>query len=394
MSWGAVAGAAVGVVGSALSSNAAGDAAEGQSAASQQSNMLQAMMYNNNVQLQAPNINAGNLARDSLLYRLGLSRTGTAGTGSGAMGSNAPRLQTEQQIRDELRSQYTTPTSYGGAAPRPANWDQLSHAEQLAFNMSQLQRSGNGEDTQFSPIPYNGATSGAFDEAGYEAAVKQRLAEQEQANRAYQEQIAGGRQFGDLADPFTFKEFSYTGDDLYNDPSYLFRLQQGQKALDRQGAAAGRFLSGSQLQASSNYNQNAASQEFQNAYQRALGTFSTNEGNRFNAYQANFNNAVNPLLSLAGAATLGSQNLGNAGANVANAMGANLTANANAQGAAGIAGANAISGGLNNAVNSYQSNQLLNNLTGRGGINNNPIGWNGGSNWQLPNPDAYDFTRD
>ncbi|WP_395350053.1 hypothetical protein [Variovorax sp. UC122_21] len=378
--------AAAGAIGGALiTSSAASDAADGQQAASQQSNALQAMMYDNNVKLQAPTINAGNLARDSLLYRLGLSRTGTAGTGWNASGSSAPRLQTEQQIRDELRSLYTTPTSYGGAAPRPANWDQMSHTEQLGFNLSQLQPTGNVKDDPYHQIPYGGSTAGTFDEAAYEAAVKQRLAEQEQANRDYQAQIAGGREFGDLADPFKFKDFSYTGEDLYNDPSYLFRLQQGQKALDRQGAAAGRFLSGSQLQASSNYNQGAASQEFQNAYQRALGTFSTNEGNRFNAYQANFNNAVNPLLSLAGAATLGSQNLGNAGANVANAMGANLTANANAQGAAGIAGANAITNGLNNAVGGIRTNALLNNLLQRdnwSSINNNAAASGFGNTFQ------------
>lgn len=373
--------AAAGAIGGALiTSSAAGDAAEGQQAASQQSNMLQAMMYNNNVQLQAPNINAGNLARDSLLYRLGLSRTGTAGSGSGATGSNAPKIQTEQQIRDELRDQYQRPV-YG--APMAGQVQYRPDAMPGDQGYIPMSIGPNGTPVPADPnVQISYPVSQQLDEAGYEAAVKKRLAEQEQAARDYEQQISGGRQFGDLADPFTFKEFSYTGDDLYNDPSYLFRLQQGQKALDRQGAAAGRFLSGSQLQASSNYNQNAASQEFQNAYQRALGTFSTNEGNRFNAYQANFNNAVNPLLSLAGAATLGSQNLGNAGANVANAMGANLTANANAQGAAGIAGANAISNGITGAINGIKSNQLLDNLMKPTGINNNPAGWDGG--WNTP----------
>jgi hypothetical protein len=126
------------------------------------------------------------------------------------------------------------------------------------------------------------------------------------------------------------------------------------------------------LQASSDYNQGAASQEYQSAYNRALGTFGTNEGNRFNAYQANFNNAVNPLLSLAGSATLGSQNLGSAGSQVAAQVGSNLQNNANAQGAAGIAGANAVTSGLNNAYTGYQQNQLMNSLLSNRGVNNNP----------------------
>ncbi len=55
-------------------------------------------------------------------------------------------------------------------------------------------------------------------------------------------------------------------------------------------------------------------------------------------------------------------------------MGTNLTNQANATGAAGIASANAISGGLSNAVGGYQQNQLLQSLMGgkTAGVNNNP----------------------
>ena len=37
---------------------------------------------------------------------------------------------------------------------------------------------------------------------------------------------------------------SYTGQDIYNDPSYQFRLQQGQNAIQSGAAAQGGLLSG------------------------------------------------------------------------------------------------------------------------------------------------------
>lgn len=51
---------------------------------------------------------------------------------------------------------------------------------------------------------------------------------------------------------------------LQNDPGYNFRLQQGQTALDRFLSARGGRLGGSALKAGVNYNQNFASNEYQN----------------------------------------------------------------------------------------------------------------------------------
>lgn len=408
MPWGAVAGAAVGLIGSSMQADAAGDAAAGQQRASAESNALQRYMYDRNVELQMPTINTGNAARDRLSYLLGLSPNGFSGTINGA-----PRL-TYDQLRQQLVGQYTRQNTAPNAAPMYRNGMDAVKAgnAQTAHDFFQrnaidyssddqltrllgyapegaLWRQGSGQandgvhgDEWYMPEGQQGPGS-YIDETALDAAIRARLAEQDAAQRALEEAAKNDPNYGILSQRYVPKEFSYTGEDLYKDPSYQFRLEQGQKALDRAGAAAGRFLSGRQLQASSDYNQGAASQEFQSAYNRALNTFSTNEGNRFNAYQANFNNAVNPLLALSGAATLGSQNLGSAGANMANQVGANLTNNANAQGAAGIASANSIAGGLNNAYNGYQQNQLLNNLIkNNGGVNNNPGAWNTpATNW-------------
>lgn len=59
-------------------------------------------------------------------------------------------------------------------------------------------------------------------------------------------------------------QFKFSNDD----PSYQWRLQQGEQALARSAAAHGRSMSGATMKAISNYGQNAASQEYQNAFNR------------------------------------------------------------------------------------------------------------------------------
>lgn len=419
---GAVA-AGASLIGSSMQADAAGDAAAGQQESAAQSNALQRYMYDNNVALNQPVVNTGNAARDRLSYLLGLSPTGFTGTGAG--GANQP--MTRDSLRQQLAAQYTT---YG--APTGANvpkfdvntlpmMDRINYsritdpADRAAFEAQHLGQptsvrdfSGANTGTQGDVMQWQNAPGqvGTLDENALNAEIERRLAEQEAQQRAREEAARADPNYGRLAQEFKFDTytpdkyqqadpFSYTGEDLYKDPSYLFRLQQGQKALDRQGAAAGRFLSGRQLQATSDYNQGAASQEFQNAYSRALGTygtnetnryntfatnennrynaFNTNQQNRFNANQANFSNTVNPLLSLAGSGQVSAQYLGGAGQQTAQLMSNNLQGAANASGAAQIAGANSISNGLNNAVGGYQQNQLMNQLLNRNtSVNNNP----------------------
>ena len=54
-------------------------------------------------------------------------------------------------------------------------------------------------------------------------------------------------------------------------PGFQFRLEQGNKALERSAAARGMTLSGSQLKDLSRFNQGLASQEFGNWYNRLAG---------------------------------------------------------------------------------------------------------------------------
>lgn len=84
---------------------------------------------------------------------------------------------------------------------------------------------------------------------------------------AYLEGVGGSPQSGatgaegSLNAPFTYQ-------DLYQDPSYGFRLQQGSNALQSSGAARGTLNSGAGEIALQNYGQDYASQEYQNAFNR------------------------------------------------------------------------------------------------------------------------------
>lgn len=55
-----------------------------------------------------------------------------------------------------------------------------------------------------------------------------------------------------------------------DDPSYQWRLQQGQQALERSAAGRGGLQSGATLKALTNYSQGAASQEYQAAFNRFM----------------------------------------------------------------------------------------------------------------------------
>lgn len=156
----------------------------------------------------------------------------------------------------------------------------------------------------------------------------------------------------------------FTGQvDLTQDPGYAFRLSEGQKALERSAAARGGLQSGSALKAAQRFGQDLGSQEYQNAYNRALTQYNT-------------------TAALAGIGQTAAQQQAGYGQTAASNIGNALTGAAQARASGYMGGANAISGGLTNYLNySNQQNQsqfqnaLLNRLyPGSGGG-----GWSGTS---------------
>lgn len=136
---------------------------------------------------------------------------------------------------------------------------------------------------------------------------------------------------GDLNRRFTMADF-------IKDPGYDFRMSEGAKAIERSAAARGGVLGGGTLKALSRYNQDFASQEYNNSFSR------WNQEN---------NQQFGRLSSIAG---LGQQaNAANqqASQNYTNTFSNNLMGAANASGAAQIASANAISNSLNTGVNAW-----------------------------------------
>lgn len=130
---------------------------------------------------------------------------------------------------------------------------------------------------------------------------------------------------------------------LKNDPSYQFRLKQGQQALDRSSAARGMGYSGAQMKAAQDYGQGMASTEFGNYYNRLAGLA---QGGQQAAG------------SMANAGSQYASNAGNTFANLSNAQTGILGQQANAR-ASGYSGqANAITGGLNSLTNLYALNKI------------------------------------
>ena len=308
MPWSAIASIAGGLLGS----DSASDAAAGQAQATREANELQRYIYDSNVKLNQPAIDAGNLGRNKLLQLLGLG--GTPG--------GAP-AQSRDQLRQSLLAKYTTPgamtPTYEGVPPLSGQgWANGVRIPRPII----LRRSPTG------------FTSGAptIDETGLQAAIDAEMA------RGGVDSQSGD--YGSLMKAFT-------GDDLQNEPGYLFGLQQGNQALDRKAAAGGGYFSGAALKAAQRFGQDYAGTKF---------------GEAFNRDTANKTNTFNRLTGLINPGQTAANQVGTMGASYANQVGNNLTSNATAQGAAGIAGANAWQNAINGGVNAYQQYNAKNSL--------------------------------
>jgi len=107
--------------------------------------------------------------------------------------------------------------------------------------------------------------------------------------------------------------FQYRPSQLTADPGYGFRLGEGLKALERSAAARGGLLSGGTGRALTRYGQEMASQEYGNAYNRAL--------TEYNALRARESEEYNRLAGLAGVGGTTAQQIGAAGQTMAGNVG-------------------------------------------------------------------------
>ena len=80
------------------------------------------------------------------------------------------------------------------------------------------------------------------------------------------------------------ERFNFNSDDLMKDPGYKFRLEEGNKAIERNAASRGFLQSGRTMKSLGQYSQGLASQEYGKAYGRELGEFGIREGQSKDAY--------------------------------------------------------------------------------------------------------------
>jgi hypothetical protein len=139
----------------------------------------------------------------------------------------------------------------------------------------------------------------------------------------------GTGDFGSLMRDFSESDFQA-------DPGYAFRLKEGFKALERSAAARGTVLSGGTLRELARYNQDFASNEFSNA---------------FNRFQENRRTRYNQLASLAGLGQQTGIELGRAGAQNAQSISNLIVGGQTAAAAARASGYNAWANALQNASN-------------------------------------------
>lgn len=175
--------------------------------------------------------------------------------------------------------------------------------------------------------------------------------------------IPGG--FGSLAQGWNQTFSSPTN--LTDDPGYNFRLQEGLKSLQNSAAARGGLLSGGTAKAINDYAGGSASQEYQNTYNRALQNYNTNyntftndQSNLFNRLQALAGGGQTTANQLSASGLTAANNAANIGLTSAGQIGQQLNNAGAATGSGYVGSANAITGGISNAMNSLQLLSLLN----------------------------------
>ena len=151
-----------------------------------------------------------------------------------------------------------------------------------------------GGSAGYSPtsIPTYGPAGGVSAASLGYTALQRQLTNQEQLNQVYQPQLQSYMQ-GDPTGGYGAQMQSLMqGQFSTNDPSYQWRLQQGQGAVERSAAARGLLNSGQAAIELMNYGQGAASTEYQAQFNRTLQAMQASE--------TSFQSGYNRLAELAG----------------------------------------------------------------------------------------------
>ena len=144
--------------------------------------------------------------------------------------------------------------------------------------------------------------------------------------------------------PYLTSAFNPTMAQLAATPGYQFALQQGQQAVTNSNAAKGLGVSGAALRGAADY---------------ATGLADNTYMNQFNVDQANKTNAYNKLMGLINTGENAAAQTGSLGQQSAANSGNLITSAGNAQASGTVGGNNALTGGINNAANTYLTSDYL-----------------------------------
>ncbi len=228
---------------------------------------LQEQMYNDSIDRTSPFYNTGVSANAMLADYLGIQG-----------GSQ----QSEQQIYDSLKDQYTTTTNTGGyqytdpetgitqtIGDRDAFYrDKLNNSNQiLGFGVGDnlIKNQDYDKLNDILGIELGSGETTSTDQEALRAAVAERMAQQQDTPD----------NFGSLLQTFGQEQFEA-------DPGYKFRLDEGNNAINQAAAARGDYYNPETVQALGDYNANQADQTYGDAYNR----YNNDQTNIFNRLAA------------------------------------------------------------------------------------------------------------
>ncbi len=299
------------IIAGAMSSDAAGKAADTQANATRQATEAQERQFQQTRADQAPWTQAGGSAITKLSSLLGLGGTGGSVSGVAAKIRQAFPTWSATGVPGQPGSDADIVKSFLATAPQI-----LSSPEMQRANL-------------------------------YEAPQIAQLNELLPLAQGASEAETSG-DFGSLNKKFSVADF-------WADPvtqlGYQFGLDQGNKSLTNSARARGVSLSPQTAMALTRYGTDYA------------GTKAADSSSRFYGDQ---DRTFNRLAGVAGSGQASTNSVAGMGANTATNVGNLITSGANARGAAGIAGANAIAGGVASGINNYQSTSLLDRILKQG----------------------------
>ena len=162
---------------------------------------------------------------------------------------------------------------------------------------------------------------------------------------------------GEFTKPFTLADFQ-------KDPGYEFRLSEGMKAIDRSLAARGGALSGRSVKEAQRFNQDLASGEYTNAFNR----FNIEREAKYNKFASMAGVGQTTATQLANQGSQYAANVGNLTTNTATQVGDLATQAANARASGYIGSSNAWSQALGGIGSNVMDMLMLSKLMKSGPI--------------------------